>query len=51
MGGFDKNCPVCNKQFTSLLEYTHHIGTEHRDISPEKILKMNKEEKWTFGNK
>jgi hypothetical protein len=51
MGGFEKNCPVCNKKFSSLVEYTNHIGIDHKDISPEQILKMNKEDKWTFSNK
>jgi uncharacterized C2H2 Zn-finger protein len=51
MGGFEKNCPVCKKVFTSLLEYTTHIGVDHKDISPEQILKMNTEQKWTFSNK
>ena len=51
MGGFEKNCPVCNKKFTSLVEYTNHIGIDHKDISPDQILKINKEDKWTFSNK
>ncbi len=51
MGSFDKDCPVCHKHFTSLLEYTNHIGKDHKDIPPEKILGMNKEEKWSFSNK
>jgi len=51
MTGFEKDCPVCKKKFTNLLEYTTHIGTEHRDIPPERILKINKEEKWSFSKK
>ncbi len=51
MGEFRKNCPVCKREFTSLLEYTAHIGNDHRDIPPDKILKMNKEEKWSFSKK
>ncbi len=51
MGGFTKDCPVCNKNFTSLLEYTNHIGIDHKDIPPDQILKMKKEQKWTFNNK
>jgi hypothetical protein len=51
MGGFEKNCPVCKKKFMSLLEYTNHIGIDHKDIPPEQILKMNTEQKWTFSNK
>lgn len=51
MAGFEKDCPVCKKKFTSLLEYTNHIGIDHKDIPPEQILKMNTEQKWTFSNK
>lgn len=51
MGGFEKNCPVCGKKFTSLVEYTNHIGIDHKDISPEQILKLNKEDKWSFSSK
>ncbi|MDE1728335.1 hypothetical protein [Candidatus Nitrosotalea okcheonensis] len=51
MGGFEKNCPVCGKKFTSLIEYTNHIGVDHKDIPPEQILKINKEDKWSFSNK
>jgi hypothetical protein len=51
MAGFEKDCPVCKKKFTSLVEYTNHIGVDHKDIPPEQILKMNQEQKWTFSNK
>ena len=51
MGKFEKICPLCKKQFSSLLEYTVHIGNEHKDIPPEKILDMNKEDKWSFSKK
>ncbi len=50
MPGFEKNCPVCKKPFTSLLEYTTHIGKDHRDIPAEDILKMNKEQKWSISD-
>lgn len=49
MGEFDKECPVCKKRFTSLIEYTTHLGKDHTNIPPDKILGMNKEEKWNFG--
>jgi hypothetical protein len=49
MAGFEKNCPVCKKKFTSLLEYTNHIGIDHKDISPDEILKTNTEHKWSFN--
>lgn len=45
MGGFEKNCPICNKKFTSLLEHTIHIGKEHKDIPPWKIFGYGKEKK------
>lgn len=49
MGGFEKDCPVCKKKFTSLLEYTNHIGIDHKDIAPDEILKTNTEHKWSFN--
>ncbi|MDE1842048.1 MAG: hypothetical protein KGH95_00185 [Thaumarchaeota archaeon] len=51
MGGFSKDCPVCGKNFTSLLGYTNHIGVDHKDIPPDQILKMHKEDKWSFSSK
>ncbi len=49
MREFDKECPVCKKRFSSLIEYTEHLGKDHADIPPDKILHMNKETKWNFG--
>jgi uncharacterized C2H2 Zn-finger protein len=46
---FEKECPVCQKQFTSLTEYMAHLGKDHKDIRPDKITKINKEEKWKFS--
>ncbi|MDE1861623.1 MAG: hypothetical protein KGI33_01795 [Thaumarchaeota archaeon] len=51
MAGFEKDCPICAKKFTSLVEYTAHLGSEHRDIPPERILKMDKEEKWSLADR
>jgi hypothetical protein len=31
------------------LEYTNHIGIDHKDISPDEILKTNTEHKWSFN--
>ncbi|MGI0040904.1 MAG: hypothetical protein ACRD94_02950 [Nitrosopumilaceae archaeon] len=45
MGKFEKTCPICNKKFTSLLEYTMHIGKEHKDIPPGHIFEFGKEKK------
>ena len=51
MAGFEKDCPICKKKFTSLLEYTTHLGKDHSDISPERILKMGKEDKISMSDR
>jgi hypothetical protein len=51
MAGFEKDCPICSKKFTSLLEYTTHLGKDHRDIPIERILKMDKEDRWSITGK
>jgi hypothetical protein len=51
MAGFEKDCPICKQRFTSLLEYTTHLGKDHGDIPIEKILNMNHEEKWSMSDK
>ncbi|MFZ1077883.1 MAG: hypothetical protein WAN47_10690 [Nitrosotalea sp.] len=51
MAGFEKDCPICKKRFTSLLEYTTHLSKDHSDIPIEKILKMNQEEKWSMSDR
>lgn len=51
MAGFEKDCPICKKKFTSLLEYTTHLGKDHRDIPIERILKVDKEDKWSMTGK
>ncbi|MDE1762871.1 MAG: hypothetical protein KGH88_01320 [Thaumarchaeota archaeon] len=51
MTGFDKDCPICKKKFSSLLEYTTHLGKDHSDIPIERILKMDKEDKWSMADK
>ncbi|HJU14578.1 MAG TPA: hypothetical protein VJ792_09010 [Candidatus Nitrosotalea sp.] len=51
MPDFEKDCPVCKKKFTSLLEYTMHLGKDHRDIPAERILKMDKEDKWSMSER
>ena len=45
MGGFEKNCSICNKKFTSLLDYTMHIGKDHKNIWADKIFELGKEKK------
>jgi len=49
MGEFTKECPICQTQFTSLIEYMEHLAKDHKDIPPDRISKMNKEEKWKFS--
>ena len=51
MAGFEKDCPICKKKFTSLLEYTTHLGKDHSDIPIERILKVGKEEKQSITGK
>ena len=51
MTGFEKDCPVCKKRFTSLLEYTTHLGTDHRDIPTDRLLSMGKEEKFGISDR
>ena len=45
MGGFEKNCPVCDRKFSSLLDYTFHIGNDHKNIPTDKLLGLGKEKK------
>ncbi len=51
MTGFEKDCPICKKKFTNLLEYTTHLGKDHHDIPIERILKVDKEDKWSMTGK
>jgi uncharacterized C2H2 Zn-finger protein len=45
-----KKCPVCKKDFLDLKLFMEHIKKEHRNISPDKILEMGKETRWSFRN-
>ncbi len=49
MGGFNKECPVCKKEFVDLVEYMEHLAKDHKDIPPDRMLKINTEEKWKFS--
>ena len=49
LGEFKKECPVCQKQFSNLIEYMTHLGNDHREISPDRLVKLDKEEKWKFS--
>lgn len=46
--GFQKTCPVCKKEFTSLEEYMNDIKNNHKDIPPEVFVKKDAESKWSF---
>lgn len=46
MTEFRKTCPVCKEDFSELTVFMEHIKTNHRDISPNKIFEMDKEQKW-----
>lgn len=43
-----KKCPVCKKDFLDLKQFMEHIKKEHRDISPDAILQMGKETRWSL---
>jgi len=43
-----KKCPVCKKYFLDLKQFMEHIQKEHRDISPDKILQMGRETRWSL---
>jgi uncharacterized C2H2 Zn-finger protein len=45
MVGFEKNCPACNQKFSSLLDYTMHVGKAHKDISPTKLHELGREKR------
>ena len=49
MNEFKKECPVCKKQFESLIEYMTHLANIHKDIPPDRISTINTEEKWKFS--
>lgn len=51
MTGFEKDCPICKQKFTGLLEYAIHLSKDHSDIPTEKILNMDKEEKWSMSGR
>lgn len=50
MTEFKKTCPVCNEDFSNLIKFMEHIKTSHNEISPDKILEMGKERKWSLRN-
>ena len=49
MTEFKKECPACQKIYSSLIEYMAHLERDHKDISADMMTKMNKEEKWKFS--
>lgn len=48
MSDFRKKCQVCNKDFFDLMQFMEHIKKNHREITPNKIFEIGKEQKWSF---
>jgi hypothetical protein len=46
MSEFRKTCPVCKEDFSDLIKFMEHIKKNHREIPPNKIFEMGKEQKW-----
>lgn len=45
---FSKTCPLCKKQFSSIITYMAHIRNKHSKVSPEEFVKNTDELKWSF---
>ena len=50
MENFSKDCSVCKKNFTDLVEFVEHIKNIHKNIPSEKIFGVGKEKTWSFKN-
>jgi len=48
MENFSKDCPVCKKNFTDLVEFMDHIKKVHKNIPSNKIFDIRKEKTWSF---
>ncbi len=48
--GFSKTCPLCQKPFSSLVNYMVHIKNNHSKESPEAFLRDDKELTFSFRN-
>ena len=43
---FTKTCPVCNKNYSSLVTYMSHIKNNHSKEPPETFVRESGELKW-----
>ncbi len=43
MDSFVKKCPLCDKLFTSLIEFCSHVVKKHPQVSVEKLIDMGNE--------
>jgi len=48
MNEFTKNCQVCKKDFSDLIKFMENIKKDHKEIRPDKIFEMGKEQKWSL---
>ena len=48
MENFTKDCPICRKNFTDLVEFMDHMKNAHKNIPSEKIFSIGKEKMWSF---
>jgi uncharacterized C2H2 Zn-finger protein len=48
MENFSKDCPVCKKNFTDLVEFMDHIKKVHKNMPSNKIFGIGKEKTWSF---
>ena len=46
--GFAKTCPLCKKEFFSLVDYMSHIKNNHKKENPDIFVRENGELKWSL---
>lgn len=46
--GFNKKCPICEQDFSSLTAFMIHIKEKHDEASPETLANERTELKWSF---
>ena len=47
---FNKICPMCNQDYSSLVTYMAHIKNNHSKESPESFVREPGELKWRLRN-
>ena len=47
---FSKTCPICEQDFTSLVDYMSHIKNNHSRESPSTLVREEGELKWRLRN-